>query len=93
MSDKLYDKQVLNMREAAELLGISRQTLGEWLKTRDDIPHQKRGSRGYIFSRKALEGWVAGKTFDKEVQVREKSGSLVELLERALEIARSLESK
>jgi excisionase family DNA binding protein len=50
-------KEVLSASQAAELLGVSRQSLYE-AAGRKEIPHRRIGKR-FVFSRAALLAWVS----------------------------------
>lgn len=52
---------LMNLTEAAAYLGVTRHTLGRWIRDGSDVPHQKVNQRRYYFSRQALGDWAAGK--------------------------------
>jgi len=54
-------KEQLNLKEAAALLGIQYPTLARWCKKREDIPHVKVG-KAYRFNRTALMAWWTNET-------------------------------
>jgi len=54
------EKQLLDTKEAAEFLGISKNTLYEWIIQRK-IPHIKVG-RLVKFRREDLEAWLKKRT-------------------------------
>jgi excisionase family DNA binding protein len=57
--DKAEDNdRLLNVNEAADLLGISAGTLYHWVSERR-VPHVKLGIRCLRFRRASLETWVA----------------------------------
>lgn len=52
-------KEILNVEEAAALLGIHPKTVCEYAG-RGTIPHRRLGRR-LLFSRRAIIAWVEGK--------------------------------
>ena len=63
MSEASFQKEVLTIEEAAELLGVSVKTFNKVLHT-ENIPGRKIG-REWKFSRKALIDWIgAGRSDD-----------------------------
>ena len=68
----MTDRDILNIDEAAELLGVSIKTFNKVLHN-EDMPARKIG-REWKFSRRALVDWVgAGRSSDfyKEAEPRE----------------------
>jgi|GEM_PF-2184279 len=53
----MEEKDQLNLREAAKLLGVTYPTLATWCKKRKDLPHVRVG-KAYRFPRKALMEWA-----------------------------------
>jgi excisionase family DNA binding protein len=52
-------KEILNVDEAAALLGVHRQTVYDYASA-GEIPHRRLGRR-LLFSRRAIVAWVEGK--------------------------------
>lgn len=53
------DKPILNAVEAADLLGVDKQTVYDYAG-RGEIPHRRLGRR-ILFSRAALVEWARGR--------------------------------
>ena len=54
------DKPVLSLQEAADLLGVHRDTVVRWTRSPHYLPCVKAGSR-WLFNREAVLAWVAGR--------------------------------
>lgn len=57
-------KALLNIKQAAQLLGVAPATLYEWCATRQ-IPHMKVGART-LFSSEKLEQWLQEREIPEE---------------------------
>jgi len=64
----MEQKEQLNLKEAAELLGVKYPTLARWCKKREDLPHVKVG-KAYRFNRTALLAWANGQDEPQESEV------------------------
>jgi len=65
------DREVMNLRETAAFLGVSRQRLSVMIREgKTDIPHKKIGEGTYRFARSELVRWL-GASVDISGRVRE----------------------
>jgi len=56
MENKINEKEFLNLKEAGDLLGLSKQTISEFTKL-NDFPSTKL-KRRILINRKGLLNWV-----------------------------------
>lgn len=63
----MNEKRLMNVKEAAEFLGVGVGTLYHWVSA-GTVPHIKLSLRCLRFRREELERWVAEKAYSSVAQ-------------------------
>ena len=56
----MKDDDIMNLQEAAEMLGVTRHTLKRWIEKGVDIPHRRVSEKKWFFYKKAIKEWAGG---------------------------------